>query len=118
MQPPVSHILHYVDRIHHIDLYRLSGNPDDLIPLNLNHVFQNCLSLVEWPSRMEEYPSQRLDVHITIPTESTSHNQDEEDGRRIVRMTSYGTRWETLLHRIISEGLLDDLLLASDEPQK
>lgn len=33
-------------RIHHMDLYRLSGNPEDLLPLNLKHVFENCTYLI------------------------------------------------------------------------
>lgn len=38
--------------IHHMDLYRLSeGKPEDLEPLNLDFVFKECISLIEWPSR-------------------------------------------------------------------
>lgn len=38
--------------IHHMDLYRLSeGKPEDLEPLNLEFVFKECISLIEWPSR-------------------------------------------------------------------
>lgn len=101
--------------MHHIDLYRLSGKPEALVPLNLNYVFAQCIALVEWPRRMPEYPPERLDVRITIPTGNGTIKLEDEDEDRLrrVTMTAHGARWNDILESITQEGLLEDLMAQS-----
>lgn len=50
-----SATLDLLRRIYHMDLYRLPGvDLQELVPLNLEHVFGKCTSLIEWPVRLRE----------------------------------------------------------------
>jgi len=40
-----------LNRIYHMDLYRLSGKPEDLLPLNMDYVFANCKILHSLPKK-------------------------------------------------------------------
>jgi tRNA A37 threonylcarbamoyladenosine biosynthesis protein TsaE len=107
-----------------MDLYRLSDRPEeqDLLPLNLDYVFENCVSLIEWPSRIgaDRIPSERLDVQINIMqlpvTDDESDGNDEqnnessEDRPRLMLLKPRGTDWENILRELRDEGYLDDLL--------
>jgi tRNA threonylcarbamoyladenosine biosynthesis protein TsaE len=99
--------------IHHMDLYRLSENPEDLMPLNLDQALSNGISLIEWPIRLgrDKIPPQRLEVHITIPSEYTVEDVDTEDKLRHLTMTPYGSIWEERLQRLLASGYVDDLIL-------
>jgi len=82
--------------IHHMDLYRLSGNPSDLDPLNLPHVFQECISLIEWPSRLGDLiPNDRLELTFRI---------DESTDIRIVTITPYGKDWTSRFEQYTDAG--------------
>lgn len=82
--------------IHHMDLYRLSGNPSDLDPLNLPHVFQECISLIEWPSRLGDLiPNDRLELSFRI---------DESTDIRIVTITPYGKDWTSRFEQCTDAG--------------
>ena len=98
-------------RIYHMDLYRLSGSEGDLAPLDLNNVFANGISLVEWPSRLREKPSARLDITLTI--DSATQSDGEESHRRLMQLVPHGARWLERLKFLESEGYFDDLLLGS-----
>ena len=101
--------------IQHMDLYRLSGKPKELIPLNLDHVFKNSIALIEWPQRLinVELPSNRLEIVIKIQSQ-----QDEGDGIdgnemnqvRRAMLTPYGQSWKDRLSQLLEQGLLDDLI--------
>lgn len=97
-----------------MDLYRLSGqSPRDFDPLDLGHVFSNCISLIEWPSRLQSYPQLlppeetllRIDIRIPNPT---------SDERVMVLASSSESSWTTRLTYLIDEGMVDDLLLYTD----
>lgn len=95
--------------IHHMDLYRLTGtSPINFEPLQLDHVFENCISLVEWPSRLESQPqllpsnAHRLDVTISIVPQSNT--------RLMTLMAPLGSTWNERLQNLLDEGMLDDLL--------
>jgi tRNA A37 threonylcarbamoyladenosine biosynthesis protein TsaE len=96
-----------------MDLYRLSENPEDLMPLNLDQALSNGISLIEWPIRLgrDKIPPQRLEVHITIPSEYTVEDVDTEDKLRHLTMTPYGSIWEERLQRLLASGYVDDLIL-------
>jgi hypothetical protein len=111
-------------RIHHIDLYRLTAS-DDLLPLNLAHVFSRCVSLIEWPRRLgDRLPGDRLDVQITIlPAPSAVAEEEGEvvggefsaDGpddlpRRVV-LRPFGERWKDRMRRLIEDGSMEDLIV-------
>jgi Threonylcarbamoyl adenosine biosynthesis protein TsaE len=104
-----------------MDLYRL-GSTDDLSPLNLQHVFQNCISLIEWPERVSGLlPEGRLDVHLTIlPSERTvdpsmvNGNDDENDypnAPRTMVLRPRGELWMNRVLKLVEDGSLDDLLV-------
>jgi tRNA threonylcarbamoyladenosine biosynthesis protein TsaE len=101
--------------IHHMDLYRLSGSEDDLAPLNLEHVFANGISLIEWPSRLRQKPSTRLEITLTI---SNSTNQQagiagDDTKERCMKLVPYGDRWVERLKFLNSEGYFEDLIVDS-----
>lgn len=103
-----------IREIHHMDLYRLSGkSPRDFDPLKLSYVFSNCISLIEWPSRLQAFPELlppeetmlKIDLRISDPT---------SDERVMSLISSSESSWTTRLKYLIDEGMVDDLLLHSD----
>ena len=93
--------------------------------LNIPHVFQEAISLVEWPSRLPDHmiPNERLDLRLTIRRGGSSSsvsvidNSDEDSpidegtdsAEREVIITPRGLFWEELIQEIIAEGYLDDM---------
>jgi len=102
-------------KIYHMDLYRLSGEGEDLAPLNLEHVFTDGISLIEWPSRLSEKPETRLDITLTIDSTIQSDDGDDSKERRM-KLEPYGERWVERLKFLESEGYFEDLIL--DSPSK
>eukprot|EP00527_Entomoneis_sp_CCMP2396_P002746 CAMPEP_0198144350 /NCGR_PEP_ID=MMETSP1443-20131203/14889_1 /TAXON_ID=186043 /ORGANISM="Entomoneis sp., Strain CCMP2396" /LENGTH=273 /DNA_ID=CAMNT_0043807727 /DNA_START=182 /DNA_END=1003 /DNA_ORIENTATION=- len=110
--------------IQHMDLYRLTGKrPNELRPLNLDHVFQSCVALIEWPERLGkevELPADRLEICLNIvqegtDTTSSSSVVDDEDDEEIeqirkVTITPFGSRWSTKLENTLESGYLEDFL--------
>jgi tRNA A37 threonylcarbamoyladenosine biosynthesis protein TsaE len=99
-----------------MDLYRLSGKPEDLMPLNLGEVFTNDVSLIEWPQRLGTMvPSQRLELTLEIISavaQQPSTSEEEEDCMpRRVTLTPIGKYWEDRLSMIKEEGYVDDWIL-------
>ena len=97
-----------------MDLYRLSGkSPRDFEPLGLAHVFSNCISLIEWPSRLEAFPELlppeetllKIDLRIPDPV---------SDERVMSLVSSAESSWTKRLQYLVDEGMVDDLLLTSD----
>jgi tRNA A37 threonylcarbamoyladenosine biosynthesis protein TsaE len=98
-----------------MDLYRLSGEPRDLVPLNLDHVFANCVSLIEWPSRLgDRIPADRLEISMRI---AGGHDDDfeTEDKLRTVTLQPYGSVWEGRLQQLLDDRYVDDLLVDNDD---
>jgi tRNA A37 threonylcarbamoyladenosine biosynthesis protein TsaE len=96
-----------------MDLYRLSGHINDLLALDLDYVFSNCISLIEWPSRLgEALPSDRLEIHITIPDQQVLPEQ--EDCPRQMLLQPFGNAWYERLNHLISEGYVDDLIVEEE----
>lgn len=106
--------------IHHMDLYRLSdGKPEALEPLNLVNVLKNCISLIEWPSRLGQLlPPDRLELTFKMygdpSTDNYNDDDDDESTTRIVTIKPHGKRWEQKLEKICEEGYLDDLIIEYD----
>jgi tRNA A37 threonylcarbamoyladenosine biosynthesis protein TsaE len=106
-----------------MDLYRLSGASKDLLLLDLQHVFANCMSLIEWPQRLgEANPTERLDIRITIPKplteanhEETANQNGEEDCPRHILLQPHGNGWSERIQYMLGEGYIDDLLLSVNE---
>lgn len=123
----------FVHRIHHIDLYRLTGDRfDELAPLNLDHVFSHCISLIEWPSRLFTnsknnesssnkltLPDNRLTVDIRIFSRNSGDDDDdtsqEDRAPRRVTLTVHGIQWERCIEHIRQEGYLDDMIMMEGE---
>jgi Threonylcarbamoyl adenosine biosynthesis protein TsaE len=98
-----------------MDLYRLQDHANQqYFMLNLDHVFKNCLSLIEWPERLPEnlVPEERLELSIeyaskmkkdgTIDTESTKQY-------RILTFTPHGYLWRRRVYDIRYMGYIEDL---------
>lgn len=82
-----------------MDLYRLSGTPQELSPLNLPHVFRRHASLIEWPQRLGAMqPESHLTVHLNIKENEISC---EDDQPREIRLEAHGDEWEKRIQTII-----------------
>lgn len=47
-------------QLHHMDLYRLSGSPGELLMLGFEEILDSpAVVLMEWPERMEDYRGRR-----------------------------------------------------------
>jgi len=111
--------------IHHMDLYRLSGKEEDLAPLNFEYVLQNCISLIEWPSRLgNSIPTNRLEITFKIDPDYQIYYEDDEQDHseekeeeeeesltRILTLEAYGDEWKRRLQLLEDEGYIDDLIV-------
>jgi tRNA threonylcarbamoyl adenosine modification protein YjeE len=101
--------------IHHIDLYRLTGE-GDLGLLNMDHVLQQCISLIEWPSRLGKLvPETRLDLTFSIREDVAGEEEGDDSKTRILRVKPHGVQWEKRLDFLVKEGYIDDLLIEEEE---
>mmetsp|Transcript_12093 Transcript_12093/g.18292 ORF Transcript_12093/g.18292 Transcript_12093/m.18292 type:complete len:262 (+) Transcript_12093:232-1017(+) len=100
--------------IHHMDLYRLSEGKD-FGPLNLPFVFTQCISLIEWPSRLGDLmPTERLEVVFQLdPTETDDDEREEKT--RYLKLKPHGERWKKRIEEIEREGYLDDLIVEYED---
>ena len=120
-----------------MDLYRLDGETyQDFEPLNLPYVFDECISLIEWPSRLDNVASE---IHRILPRPVNNHllkvdlrirpasdervmtislccsdlldeNDNDVDGPR--PSTSHASSsWQDRLDHLIQEGMVDDLII-------
>lgn len=94
-----------------MDLYRLSGQPQDLEPLNLPHVFESHICLIEWPSRLGQLlPENRLDVLLRIENDNEDHDEDKP---RLMSLEPHGRVWRDRIQELVQEGYIDDLLVGN-----
>jgi tRNA A37 threonylcarbamoyladenosine biosynthesis protein TsaE len=108
-----------------MDLYRLSGQEKDLMPLNLEHVFATDICLIEWPQRLGNMvPLHRLEINLRIVVvgeeeqqqqqqqqSSDSKLDDDECQPRQVTLTPFGKDWEDRLEMLRTEGYVDDWII-------
>jgi tRNA A37 threonylcarbamoyladenosine biosynthesis protein TsaE len=72
------------------------------------------LSLIEWPSRLGSLtPTVRLDA--TFKIEDLNPNDDFESKRRYLTLDAHGGIWEERLKLLVSEGFIDDFIIANNE---
>jgi len=85
-----------------MDLYRLSGLHEDLAPLNLSHVLNKCISLIEWPSKLGcLIPYNHLKVTFQIDFCNTYlDGKSYEIIPRKLTIKSYGRLWTNRLRKI------------------
>jgi tRNA threonylcarbamoyladenosine biosynthesis protein TsaE len=73
-----------VEKIHHMDFYRLKDSCDFEI-LGIPNIFDTSICLIEWPERLgSNFPNSYLEVDITI---------DEKSERREVVFKPFGDHW-------------------------
>jgi tRNA threonylcarbamoyl adenosine modification protein YjeE len=60
---------HPLGEIWHVDLYRIS-DPEELLEIGLADAAQGAILLVEWPDRWPDPPENRLDIDISITSET------------------------------------------------
>ena len=76
-----------IERLHHVDLYRLKGD-EDLTRLMGDNVFRQGVWLVEWPERMEQGNGmgvdlngiEKVEVEIRIEEKDEDVVEEEEGG--------------------------------------
>lgn len=96
--------------IHHMDLYRL--DPKRLQSLNLEHVFKECISLIEWPSRLGQMmPNERLEINFRIDPTCF----EDEENTRYLTLKPHGEKWTKRIEELVEDGCLDDLIIENDE---
>jgi tRNA threonylcarbamoyladenosine biosynthesis protein TsaE len=73
--------------IWHVDLYRLSGEAEELEELGLEETIGEALVLVEWPERLgAALPERRLDIALSTPCE----------GGRDASIALHGPGWDAV----------------------
>mmetsp|Transcript_33803 Transcript_33803/g.132839 ORF Transcript_33803/g.132839 Transcript_33803/m.132839 type:complete len:194 (-) Transcript_33803:579-1160(-) len=80
--------------VHHLDLWRLQeGNTRSRQIADFNLLFEQSVTLIEWPSRLAEadMPRSRLDIYLAA----------QENGRT-ARLTGTGSRWEEQLEQLLN----------------
>jgi len=101
-------------RIHHMDLYRLPGtSPKDFEPLNLSNVFQNSISLIEWPSRLLAFPQLLPPIENVLQIDIRIVPRLEK--RKMILTAIHKSCWKERLQYLADEGMLDDLLWDNNE---
>ncbi|SDM38658.1 tRNA (adenosine(37)-N6)-threonylcarbamoyltransferase complex ATPase subunit type 1 TsaE [Maricaulis salignorans] len=71
----------------HVDLYRIEA-PGELEQLGLDDAFDDAITLIEWPERLEDdLPADRLEISIAITGAGV-------DTVREARITGFGS-WES-----------------------
>ena len=102
-----------------MDLYRLPGTSlKEFAPLNLDYVFAQCISLVEWPVRLPKaiIPDDRLDIDIKILADHINvdfitDKSNEENIPRMLTLTPTSSTWRKRLTSMREGGFVDDLLV-------
>jgi tRNA threonylcarbamoyl adenosine modification protein YjeE len=73
----------------HADLYRLSGEAEELEQLGLDDAIGTALVLVEWPERLgRTLPERRLEIALSAP------HEDGRGGGRDAAITLHGAGWD------------------------
>ena len=103
--------------VHHMDLWRLpEGKINQLV--DLPHVFEHCVSLIEWPERLtpELTPAAHLDLRLDIlnegdeavaPFDRSAEERitavDDDDAQpRLATLTARGEAWVERLEELRS----------------
>jgi len=102
-----------------MDLYRLSeGSVEQLAPLNLDYVLNNCISLIEWPSRLGSIsPDSHLEIVFRIIDEERPEDKekvgdgDDDEVARVITLIPHGGKWLETLRNIEDGGYLDDMII-------
>ena len=76
----------------HMDVYRLDGNVEDL---GIEEYYsKKGVTIIEWADMIPDYlPEERLDIKIK--------NSSEDEDKRIITITPYGTIYEELCEAIL-----------------
>jgi tRNA A37 threonylcarbamoyladenosine biosynthesis protein TsaE len=100
---------------------------EEIAPLNLEHVFANCVSLIEWPIRLPNtvnLPMERLelDIRIIVPEQgqflnvnNTKEDSFDDQNARYLTLTPRGKRMVQKIQKVLEEGYFEDLLLVNDK---
>jgi hypothetical protein len=100
-----------------MDLYRLPEHANQqYFMLNLEHVFKNCLSLIEWPERLPAHlvPEERLEISIDFATKvkhDGSVDMKSDEQYRIMSFNPIGYVWRRRVYDIRYMGYIEDLIM-------
>ena len=78
--------------LYHMDVYRLDGKVEDL---GIEEYFnKKGITIIEWADMIEDYlPEKRLDIKFK--------SSAEDEDKRIITITPYGTKYEELCEDIL-----------------
>lgn len=100
-----------------MDLYRLPEHANQQgFLLNLEHVFKNCISIIEWPERLpvDLVPEERLEISFDFATKLRHDGTpDMKDGEeyRIISFNPIGYLWRRRVYTIRYMGYIEDLIM-------
>ena len=78
--------------LYHMDVYRLDGNADDL---GIEEYYtKKGITIIEWADMIPDYlPEERLDIKFK--------NSTEDEDKRIITITPYGSMYEDICEAIL-----------------
>ena len=78
--------------LYHMDVYRLDGNVEDL---GIEEYYtKKGVTIIEWADMIEDYlPEKRLEIKI--------RSSSEDEDKRIITITPYGTSYEELCEAVL-----------------
>jgi hypothetical protein len=100
-----------------MDLYRLSDHANQqYFMLNLDHVFKNCMSLIEWPERLPEkyIPEERLELSIEYASRAKPDgtvDMEDTEQYRVLTFAPFGYLWRRRIYDIRYMGYIEDLVM-------
>mmetsp|Transcript_11237 Transcript_11237/g.22593 ORF Transcript_11237/g.22593 Transcript_11237/m.22593 type:complete len:220 (-) Transcript_11237:1931-2590(-) len=85
--------------VHHMDLWRLRDCVNTT-QLDLERVFEEDVSLIEWPDRLNRnlWPNCRMDVQISVPRAQTT---TDGEGPRDIVLQAHGNGWVERIEDVI-----------------
>jgi tRNA A37 threonylcarbamoyladenosine biosynthesis protein TsaE len=102
-----------------MDLYRLDkAKSKGFTALNLEDVFRESVSLVEWSSRIPDFmiPSDRIEFKFSFRESADESNpidptRVDDVAEREAVITPYGLFWECAMQEIVERGYLEDIVI-------
>jgi len=95
-----------------MDLYRLSGTQREFAALSLDQVFQNGISLIEWPTRLPEdlFPPKESLLQVDLRILGTAGDDEDAPRSVTIKTTSEQSKWNLIFENILNQDLLGDMI--------
>ena len=87
-------------KISHIDLYRVNSE-EELFELGIPDIFDNQITLLEWPEILE---IKNLSRNVSIEIKETKETKEA----RVIKIEFFGNRWGDLIVALLGSGHFRD----------